>query len=63
MLPAVKGQGAVVPLAQVVARTENVFTGLRSTTAHSSGLSIDVALSVRRGEMPRQRWVEVQDAV
>lgn len=55
--------GAIVPLAQVVVRTENVFIGLRSITAYPSGLSIDVALSVRRGEMSRQRWQELQDQV
>ena len=54
--------GAIVPLAQVVLRTEHVFIGLRSLTAHRSGLSIDVALAVRRAGMTRGRWREVEDA-
>lgn len=54
--------GAIVPLAQVVVRTEHVFIGLRSLTAYANGLSIDVALAVRRAEMSRERWREVQDA-
>ena len=43
--------------------TENVFIGLRSITVYPSGLSIDVALSVRRGEMVRKRWEELQESV
>ena len=55
--------GAIVALAQVVVRTEHVFIGLRSITVYPSGLSIDVALSVRRGDMARSRWEQLQDAV
>ena len=54
--------GAIVALAQVVVRTEHVFVGLRSLTAYRSGLSIDVALAVRRAETSRQRWGEMEDA-
>ena len=32
-------------------------------TAYPSGLAIDVALAVRRAEMTRQRWTELQEAI
>ncbi|MDB4873406.1 MAG: hypothetical protein JWL97_4410 [Gemmatimonadales bacterium] len=48
--------GGVVPVAELVVRTAQVFVGLRAVTAYPTGLSLSLALVVRRGELPRERW-------
>jgi hypothetical protein len=52
--------GGVVPLGQVVLRTGTVFVGLPSATAYTTGLSLGLQLGVRRGELSRARWQELQ---
>jgi hypothetical protein len=52
--------GGVVPLGEVVARTEQLFVGLPAVTAFPTGLLLRLVLAVRRGGLPRERWGELE---
>jgi hypothetical protein len=54
--------GGVVPLNDVLARTEHLFAGLAALTAYPTGLLLSVVLAVRRGSLPRERWDELEAA-
>lgn len=54
--------GCVVPLSEVVVRTEHVFIGLRSLTAYPTGLTIDLQLAGRRQGRPPEEWRVVREA-
>jgi hypothetical protein len=54
--------GAVVPLSEVILRTERVFVGLRTLTAYPTGLAVDLVLAGRRQGLSRKEWQVVHDA-
>ena len=63
MSPPAQVMGAIVPLGQTVLRTEHVFVGLHSVTAHHSGISFDMVVSLRRGEITRRDWAQMEGTV
>ena len=48
--------GGLVALSEPVVRSEHLFLALRSVTAYRTGLSVDLVLGLRRGDVDQAGW-------
>jgi hypothetical protein len=48
--------GGMVPLAEVVLRTEHAFVGLQAVTAYPTGLTLHLVQAGRRAALSQDQW-------